>query len=43
MWHNDYITEIEQEAAESWRPLVAIIAAIWAAIYGCAWLVWGAA
>lgn len=40
MWHNDYITE--QEAAESWRPLVAIIAAIWAAIYGCAWL-WGAA
>lgn len=43
MWHNDYITEIERDSAESWLPLVGIIAAIWAAIYVGGWLILGSA
>ena len=41
MWHDDYITEIEQDASASWWPLIWIIAAIWASIIWFAYAVWG--
>lgn len=43
MWHDDCNTELEQDATFSLWPLIWIVAAIWAAIYGVALLIWGAA
>lgn len=42
MWHNDYITESDQQAASLW-PLIGIVLTVWAVIGLIGYALWSTA